>query len=732
MQSASWQGHEDVVRILLEAGGSADHTCNQGATALCIAAQEGHEEVVRTLLAYRANPNHADQFGRTPYRVALKSGHQKVCKILEDFGAVVPTGVKSRSNSSSASSGVGGMGVNGASAETKIGNTPSSPTNNASPSNHCGKETDSPSKKDGKGRDRIRSSGDCITEARGAKSGVKEVRRASDTAAPSTSSIAAATATSTIMALTGSPEMPCEKRKSYHSYNSKSSSTKSSSNMTSSTNQSGGGGGGGAGNMSRLDRECLTFTQQLQQCSMGKNRSRPISRVLSPVSEPQSPVAVRSPTSCQPPPLPSHPPPPVLTNSPAARLGPGADNTGGYCEIHTGLGVQIISNPRKTTTAPPVSTENDLSPPPPPLPPKGPGLSLNRTHAVLGSSNSSPASVVSGSSSMQVKPERRISATINIITNPHADMMSSVEEPVWQRNPAHPASTAATNPTTGTNMQPSTGSYVKNYHNHFIHNHQQQQQPQHQPQQQQQRHNGTSSGPSNHNNFLTACSSSSSSSGSHLDLGSHHHHHHHHHHQHHHHQQQQQQQQAQPSTGTSPSRIIMGQASLANKSPERRWKRNGIVTNPKAMHTSSTTTASNNSNGNNYARSMSNSSNSSNSNSIPQQFHRFSGGAAPNTSTTLISPTSPTSNGHARRASFSPTTSPTNGFESPRRASDANPPRVASAEGKCVDNVPGICGRGSPVVSQPALYQLDYGQQAGVVKPVRPNGLPIKKVNSPR
>ncbi|RUS78061.1 hypothetical protein EGW08_014173 [Elysia chlorotica] len=561
----------------------------------------------------------------------------------------------------------------------------------------------------------MHSSGDCMSEVRAVNCAVREVRRASETAAQPSSATAVATATSTIMALTGSPEMPSERRKSYHSYNSKSSSTKSSSNNTSSTNQSGGGGG----NMSRLDRECLTFTQQLQQCSMGKNRSRPISRVLSPVSEPQSPEAIRSPSSSQPPPLPSHPPPPALTSSPAARLGPGADSTEGYCEIHTGLGVQIISSSRKTTTtAPVVSSENALSPPPPPLPPKGPGLSLNRTHAVLAPSNSAPG----GTSSMQVKPERRVSATINIITNPHADMMSSVEEPVWQRNPTHPASSSSVSTTSSNNLQPSNGSYVKNYHNHSIHLTQQQA---HQ-QQNQLCHNGSNNGNANHNNFLTACSSSSSSSGSHLDVWSHNHHHHHQHspHQPHHSQQQQ----THSSTGSSPSRIIMGQSSLSNKSPERRWKRNGIVTNPKAMHTSSTS----NNNGNSYARSMSNSSNSSNSNSIPQQFHRFSGGTTPNTSATLISPTSPTSNGHARRASFSPTTSPTNGVgpQSPRRASDVNP-KSSRPDGKAVDHIQGSCGKGTPLVGQPALYQLDYVQQPGV-KPVRPNGLPIKKVNSPR
>lgn len=34
LHSASWQGHSDIVKILLEHGALPDHTCNQGATAL--------------------------------------------------------------------------------------------------------------------------------------------------------------------------------------------------------------------------------------------------------------------------------------------------------------------------------------------------------------------------------------------------------------------------------------------------------------------------------------------------------------------------------------------------------------------------------------------------------------------------------------------------------------------------------------------------------------------------
>uniref|UniRef100_A0A6P7GZ23 Ankyrin repeat domain-containing protein 50-like n=1 Tax=Diabrotica virgifera virgifera TaxID=50390 RepID=A0A6P7GZ23_DIAVI len=50
LHSASWQGHSDIVKMLLEHGAMPDHTCNQGATALGIAAQEGHELCVVWLL----------------------------------------------------------------------------------------------------------------------------------------------------------------------------------------------------------------------------------------------------------------------------------------------------------------------------------------------------------------------------------------------------------------------------------------------------------------------------------------------------------------------------------------------------------------------------------------------------------------------------------------------------------------------------------------------------------
>ncbi|XP_049521085.1 ankyrin repeat domain-containing protein 50-like [Dermacentor silvarum] len=61
-----------------------DHICVEGATALGIASQEGHEAVVRALLEHGADPSHADQCGRSPLRVATKAGHLNVVRLLEE------------------------------------------------------------------------------------------------------------------------------------------------------------------------------------------------------------------------------------------------------------------------------------------------------------------------------------------------------------------------------------------------------------------------------------------------------------------------------------------------------------------------------------------------------------------------------------------------------------------------------------------------------------------------
>ena len=67
LMKASFAGHEEVVRLLLDAGASDDVKTNQGETALILAAQYGETEAARLLLEAEADPNAADETGRTAY-----------------------------------------------------------------------------------------------------------------------------------------------------------------------------------------------------------------------------------------------------------------------------------------------------------------------------------------------------------------------------------------------------------------------------------------------------------------------------------------------------------------------------------------------------------------------------------------------------------------------------------------------------------------------------------------
>ncbi|MBN3298262.1 ANR50 protein, partial [Amia calva] len=90
LHSAAWRGHASAAGLLIDSGAAnVDQACcQQGATALCIAAQEGHTDLVEVLLEKGANPNHADRYGRTPVKVAGKRGHTKIVRLLERYGAL--------------------------------------------------------------------------------------------------------------------------------------------------------------------------------------------------------------------------------------------------------------------------------------------------------------------------------------------------------------------------------------------------------------------------------------------------------------------------------------------------------------------------------------------------------------------------------------------------------------------------------------------------------------------
>jgi serine/threonine protein kinase len=88
MQKAASNGHGDVVRLLLEKGGSATGNYD-GQTALGSAASNGHELVVKLLLEKGANVEAENKFGRTALQCAVSNGHESIVKLLLEKGANV-------------------------------------------------------------------------------------------------------------------------------------------------------------------------------------------------------------------------------------------------------------------------------------------------------------------------------------------------------------------------------------------------------------------------------------------------------------------------------------------------------------------------------------------------------------------------------------------------------------------------------------------------------------------
>ena len=50
LQNAAWQNHVPVVEELASQGANLSHSCHQGATPLCVAAQEGHLDTCKILI----------------------------------------------------------------------------------------------------------------------------------------------------------------------------------------------------------------------------------------------------------------------------------------------------------------------------------------------------------------------------------------------------------------------------------------------------------------------------------------------------------------------------------------------------------------------------------------------------------------------------------------------------------------------------------------------------------
>ena len=89
LHTAAFQGHQDVVHLLLDRGAQPNMANQIGETPLHHAAIQGHKDVVQLLLDRGAEPNMANQFGRTAQYCALQNGHLDIANILTKNGGTV-------------------------------------------------------------------------------------------------------------------------------------------------------------------------------------------------------------------------------------------------------------------------------------------------------------------------------------------------------------------------------------------------------------------------------------------------------------------------------------------------------------------------------------------------------------------------------------------------------------------------------------------------------------------
>jgi ankyrin repeat protein len=84
---ATLMGHVELARMLLECGAIIDVRGHHGRTALHWAAQRGRLGAVRLLLEHGADVNVRDEDGVTPSELGSHYGHQEIVELLSVYGA---------------------------------------------------------------------------------------------------------------------------------------------------------------------------------------------------------------------------------------------------------------------------------------------------------------------------------------------------------------------------------------------------------------------------------------------------------------------------------------------------------------------------------------------------------------------------------------------------------------------------------------------------------------------
>jgi ankyrin repeat protein len=84
---AAANGHKAVIQLLLEDGAALKAKNHKGQTPLFLAATNGHEVAVRVLLESGADVNSEDEYYQTPILLAATNGHKAVVRLLIEKGA---------------------------------------------------------------------------------------------------------------------------------------------------------------------------------------------------------------------------------------------------------------------------------------------------------------------------------------------------------------------------------------------------------------------------------------------------------------------------------------------------------------------------------------------------------------------------------------------------------------------------------------------------------------------
>lgn len=84
---ASYEGHTEIVQLLLDKGAAVDLKNTNGCTALRIASFWGYTKIAQLLINAKANVNLADIGEYTPLYVASAQGHLAVVELLLNAGA---------------------------------------------------------------------------------------------------------------------------------------------------------------------------------------------------------------------------------------------------------------------------------------------------------------------------------------------------------------------------------------------------------------------------------------------------------------------------------------------------------------------------------------------------------------------------------------------------------------------------------------------------------------------